>query len=70
VLDVSTASLSSLQVINTLESAKLKKFIDEKVAERRSKIYDNDKSKISILPQFKKAIEQSKQVSSKLTVDA
>ena len=60
---------SPLQVINTLEQAKLRKFVEKIVEERRSKIYENDKSRISILPQFKKAIEESKQVSSKHSAD-
>ncbi len=38
--------------------------MDKKVDERRDKIYNSDKSRISILPAFKAAIERSKQVSS------
>jgi len=45
--------------MNTLDPERLKHFVDEKVEERKAKIYDSSKSHISILPAFKAAIARS-----------
>ncbi len=55
-LDVSSASTSAFQIINTVASEKIKAFVEQNVKERRDKIYNSDKSKIAILPAFKAAI--------------
>jgi len=45
--------------MNTLDSERIKSFVEAKVEERKNKIYDGDRSQISILPAFKAAIARS-----------